>query len=171
MKFKRMISLLTILFTYLLFPQKVLAICPVCTISVGAGLGFSRWLGIDDVVTALWIGGLIISMIMWTLNWLSKKELNFKFKKIIITTFYYLIIIIPLYWTGTIGHPYNKIWGIDKLLLGIILGSLVFLIGGLSYYQMKKKNNNRAYFPFQKVVMPVTPLIILSIIFWFITKK
>lgn len=171
MKFKKTIVFFAVLFTYFISPPKVLAICPVCTIAVGAGLGFSRWLGIDDIITALWIGGLTVSMIMWTLNWLSKKELNFKFEKIIITVFYYLMIIIPLYWTGMIGHPQNKIWGIDKLLFGIILGSLVFLIGGLSYYQMKKKNNNHAYFPFQKVVMPVGPLIVLSIIFWFMTKK
>lgn len=172
MRFRKNIGLFIVFFTYfILSPQKALAICPVCTIAVGTGLGFSRWLGIDDVITALWIGGLTVSMIMWTLNWFSKKGLNFQFEKIIITFFYYLIIIIPLYWTGIIAHPENQIWGIDKLLFGVILGSLAFLSGALSYNYLKKKNNNRAFFPFQKVVMPVSPLIILSIVFWLVTKK
>jgi len=53
--------------------QKVLAVCPLCTVAVGAGVGLSRWLGIDDVITGLWIGGLIVSLIAWSENWLDKK--------------------------------------------------------------------------------------------------
>ena len=30
------------------YGTKALAICPVCTVAVGAGIGLSRWLGIDD---------------------------------------------------------------------------------------------------------------------------
>jgi len=147
------------------------AICPVCTIAVGAGIGLSRWLGIDDTITGLWVGGLIVSMILWTLNWMRRKEINFKGKRTIVFLGYYLIIIAPLYWMKIIGHPFNKILGIDKLLFGIIFGSLAFWSGGMFYYQLKKKNNGHAYFPFQKVLMPIAPLIILSIIFYFITKK
>jgi small-conductance mechanosensitive channel len=61
------------------------------------------------------------------------------------------------------------IWGIDKLLLGIMLGSATFFAGGIWYYHLKAKNNGHAYFPFQKVVMPVSTLIILSFIFYFLT--
>ncbi len=68
------------------------------------------------------------------------------------------------------GRSLDKLWGVDKLLLGIIVGSVFFFIGGLGYVWLKKHNNDRAYFPFQKVVMPVAPLIILSIIFYFITR-
>jgi len=146
------------------------AICPICTVAVGAGVGFSRWLGIDDVITGLWIGGLTVSVIMWTIDWLGKKNILFKEGKILTVLMYYAIIVIPLYWTGIIGHPFNKMWGIDKLLLGIIFGSVSFFLGGIWYYQIKAKNGGHAYFPFQKVVMPVSPLIILSFIFYFLTK-
>lgn len=40
-----------------------MAICPVCTVAVGTDVGLCRWLGIDDVLSGIWIGGLIISMI------------------------------------------------------------------------------------------------------------
>ena len=40
---------------------KALALCPVCAIAVGAGIGVSRWLGVDDTITGVWVGGLIVS--------------------------------------------------------------------------------------------------------------
>jgi hypothetical protein len=58
----------------------------------------------------------------------------------------------------------------DKLLLGIVVGSVAFWFGAEWYFHLKEKNGGRAYFPFQKVVMPVSPLIIMSIAFYFLTK-
>ena len=153
-----------------LFAANIYAFCPVCTIAVGAGVGLSRWLGIDDTITGLWIGGLTASLIAWTLNWLKSKNKTFPYQKIIVAFLYYSFIIIPLVWSDIIGHPFNKLWGLDKLVLGIILGSLGFLGGGLTYQKIKEKNNGHAHFPFEKVVLPVAPLIILSLIFYFAAK-
>jgi hypothetical protein len=58
----------------------------------------------------------------------------------------------------------------DKLMLGIALGSLLFLAGGIVHFQLKKKNGDKVYFPFQKVVFSVSPLIIFSFLFYFITR-
>ncbi|PIR07171.1 hypothetical protein COY65_01085 [Candidatus Jorgensenbacteria bacterium CG_4_10_14_0_8_um_filter_39_13] len=146
------------------------AVCPVCVVAVGAGLGFSRWLGIDDTISGLWIGGLVVSLIMWTNNWLVKKNFRFKADKVLIASAFFLLVVVPLYWTGIIGHPYNTLWEIDKLILGIVLGSLGFWLGDSAYFYFKKQNNGKVYFPFQKVVMPVVPLIILSIVFYFLIK-
>ncbi|MCX6758247.1 MAG: hypothetical protein NTX14_00895, partial [Candidatus Nealsonbacteria bacterium] len=54
----------------LLTARPALAVCPICTVAVGAGLGLSRWFGIDDSISGLWIGGLIVSFILWTIDWL-----------------------------------------------------------------------------------------------------
>jgi len=155
------------------FAEKALAVCPICTIAVGAGVGLSRWLGIDDSITGLWIGGLTVSMITWTISWFDKK--NIRFRGRIITTIlgYYSLIVVPLYFMGIMGNPLNTLCAcgvVDKLLLGIITGSIAFWFGASWYYYLKEKNQGRAYFPFQKVVMPISPLIILSIIFYFLTK-
>jgi hypothetical protein len=165
---------LSILGLGLLMVKPALAVCPICTIAVGAGVGFSRWLGIDDMITGLWIGGLIVSMITWTESWLEKKNIRFKGRTLLNILGYYVLVIIPLYYSGIIGHPLNTLCfcgvDIDRLLFGIIVGSLAFWLGAEWYYHMKEKNGGHAYFPFQKVVMPVSPLIILSIIFYFIIK-
>jgi len=80
-----------------LISGKALAVCPVCTITVGAGIGLSRWLGIDDTITGLWIGGLIVSLTIWTIDWLHKKEINFKSMTLLITLGYYALTVLPLY--------------------------------------------------------------------------
>jgi hypothetical protein len=152
------------------FTEKVFAVCPLCTIAVGAGVGFSQWLGIDDAIAGLWIGGLIVSMIIWTENWLERRNIRFKGRIVVNTIAYYALIVIPLFFTGLIGNPANVVGlGLDKLLLGIITGSISFWFGASWYYYIKEKNNGRAYFPFQKVVMPIAPLAVLSILFYFLT--
>ncbi len=160
------------------------AVCPVCTVAVGAGLGLAEWLGIDDTISGLWIGALIVSMSLWTINWLNAKsstlrnsdsgavgreKSNFgkKIRDIFIFLIYYAIVILPLYWKGKIGHPLNRLCGIDKLLFGIILGSFLFAVGVIFHNYLRKRNGNISYFKGQKIVFGIAPLIITSIILYF----
>ncbi len=173
MKSKNYIFLVAII--GFLFAKQTLAVCPVCTIAVSAGVGLSRWLGIDDIISGLWIGGLIVSLIIWTESWFDKKNIKFKARIIITTLAYYLLTIVPLFFTGLLGNTQNSLFCfcnfyLDKLLLGIIVGSFAFLFSANLYSYLKEKNNGRAYFPFQKVIMPILLLIILSIVFYFLTK-
>ena len=69
------------------------------------------------------------------------------------------------------GHKLNTLWGIDKLAIGIIIGSIGFFGIQMVYNKMKETNGGHPYFPFQKVAMPVGLLSLLSIVFYFITKK
>ncbi|HPV70336.1 MAG TPA: hypothetical protein PKY08_00305 [Candidatus Magasanikbacteria bacterium] len=155
---------------FLAFPVVAKAFCPVCTVAVGAGLGLSRWLGIDDTISGLWVGGLTASLIGWTINWLNSKKIKFRGRKILVTFLFYGLMVVPFYWMGIMGHPFNKLWGIDKLLLGIIFGSLFFLLAGLIHSQLKKNHENKSFFSFQRVVFPIGTLVILSLIFYFLTK-
>lgn len=155
---------------FLVFANKAYAICPVCTILVGAGVGLSRWLGIDDTISGIWIGGLAVSLIGWTIVWCNSKNIRFYGRKILITITYYAMIVIPLYYTQILGHPLNKFWGMDKLILGILVGSFAFFVATLSYLAMKKHHGDHAYFPLQKVAMPVGALLVLSVLFYFLTN-
>lgn len=149
--------------------NKAEAFCPVCTVAAGAGVGLARWLGIDDTITGLWIGALLVSITFWTANWMIKK--GWKFPGLVGVTglIFVLITAVPMTFTGIIGHPWNTLWGIDKLILGMVIGAIVFYITGKWYLAMKKKNG-RAHFPFEKVVLPVAALVILNIIFYCLTK-
>ena len=156
----------TILFCVSLMPNLSFAVCPLCTVAVSAGVGLSHWIGVDDLISGLWIGGFVMSSVIWTINWLDSKNIHFKGRKILTILTYYGFVIIPLDLDGLIGRPFNTVWGIDKLISGIVIGSVVFLPGYIGYAAIKRRRG-RAYFPFQKVVMPVAPLLILTLIFYF----
>jgi hypothetical protein len=145
------------------------AFCPVCTIAVGACVGLSRWLGVDDAITGIWIGGLLVAVSAWTIDWMNRKNYSFKFYKYAVFAGYYLLTIVPLYYAGIVGHPYNRLWGMDKLVLGIIFGSIFIYFGEELHFFLKKRNDGKVYFPFQKVVFAIAPLLILSAIFYYLT--
>ncbi|MDD4990557.1 MAG: hypothetical protein PHW31_04635 [Candidatus Pacebacteria bacterium] len=146
------------------------AVCPVCTIAVTTCVGLARWLKVDDRITGLWVGGLIVSLIIWTIDYLNRKNIRFQGKKIFVVVGYYVIVVVPLYFTGIIGHPLNECWGIDKLLFGIIAGSVIFVIAALLHNYLKKKNNSKSYFPLQKAVFPVGFLAVASLIIYLIIR-
>ena len=156
-----------------LFALPAKAVCPVCIVAVGAGLGLSEYLGIDDTIAGAWIGGMLVAMIAWTINWLNKKGYklgNKDLRDVLITIIYYVMVIWPLMSKGMIGHDWNKLFGMDKLALGIAVGSLGFLGATLWYNNIKKNNNGHAQFPFQKVAWPVGALLLLSLSFYLIAR-
>jgi len=165
---KKIFALFLGLFSFFAFSAK--AVCPVCVVAIGSGVGLCRWLGIDDTISGLWIGGLVVSIILWTLDWMNKKNFRFKFRNILVWVLYYVLIIWPLFSFNIMGHPLNKVWGMDKLLVGIIAGSIIFLFSVFLNGYLKKKNGGKVYFYYQKVIIPVVLLLIFSFIFYFVIK-
>ena len=167
------------------FAREALAVCPVCTVAVIAGLGVSRELGVDDIVTSIWIGGLILSASFWTIDWIEKSKWREKIYKHVCKfkcgmtenqalKFWtilamYVLVFVPLF-THTIGIARNSLWGIDKIVLGTAVGSIIFLIGMWVDKAIRKDRDGKQLFPFQKVVFPILSLIIASAVFFLITK-
>jgi hypothetical protein len=144
--------------------------CPVCTVTVIAGLGVSRLLGIDDLITSLWIGGFILSFSFITINWIDKKWPKIQYSRFQIPTIVliYLLVLIPLKWNGSIGILQNELWGIDKILLGTAIGSVIFLIGIWADKKVRKIKGKQLFI-YQKVVFPVIGLILASVVGFFLT--
>jgi len=166
---KKLSPLLSLLFLFT-FPTPVLAVCPVCTVVVAAGLGISRWIGIDDSVTGIWIGGLILSSGLWLADWIGKRGWKIPFPKLLSVLLMALFVIPPLYWSKMIGLPGNVLWGIDKVLLGTAIGSVVFLLGvGIDKW-LRTTNGSKVYIYYQKVIVPVFLLALTSFLFYLITN-
>ena len=151
--------------------------CPVCTVTVIAGLGLSRLLGIDDVVTSLWIGAFILSFSFVTIAWFRKRkwfpvpnnEAMKQFSNLTVIVLMYLFVLVPLKLGRMIGVYRNTLFGIDKIILGTTIGSIVFLIGVWTD-KKERKLKGKQLFNFQKVVFPVALLLIASLVFFFITR-
>lgn len=134
-------------------------------------MGVSRFLGIDDVITSLWIGAFVLSVSFITIAWIAKKwprSLINNYGVLIITLVYFLVLI-PLVLNKSIGISTNTLWGIDKIILGTFIGSLVFLLG-IFLDKRVREIYKKQFFSFQRVVFPVLALIITSFIFYLITN-
>jgi len=163
--------LLLIAFCLLLFfPVNAYAVCPACTVAVGVGVGLSRWLGIDDTITGLWVGGFLISSSLWFDSYLEGKKIKFPGRTFILVLLFYLVTVFPLYFTGIIGHPKNIYLGVDKLVLGIGIGSVLFLASIFLDKYLRAKNGGKVVFYYQKVVLPVASLLLGSGVFYFLTR-
>jgi hypothetical protein len=141
-------------------------VCPVCVVAIGAGLGLSRWFGIDDLVSSVWIGAFMIAVISWTLSFMKKKKWDFQDDGIVVTLAYLVLTFVPLYYAGIIGHPLNRIFGMDKIIFGSIIGVIVLYIGHWMNLYLKKINGGKVFFPYQRVVLPVVFLILASLIIY-----
>lgn len=164
-----LIGFLFFLFNFFVFARPVVAVCPVCTVAIGSCVGISRWLGVDDAISGVWVGGLILSISFWIINWTRKKGIKFAFKNPLIIVGGYLLALAPLYLKNFIGHPLNKLWGVDKLILGIIIGSLVFAVSLVIDKLLRIPKQGKALFPYQKVILPVILLLLASVYFYFAT--
>ena len=142
--------------------------CPICTVTVVAGLGLSRLLGIDDLITSLWIGGLILSFSFVTINWINGKWPKIRIQRFQIPfiLLIYFLVLIPLKWDGSIGVAGNSVWGIDKILLGTAVGSLVFLAGVWTDKKVRAVKGKQL-FSYQKVVLPIAGLLIISLVIYY----
>jgi len=168
---KRYLYFLLPAFALAALPAK--AVCPVCVVAVGAGLSLSEYLGIDDTIAGVWIGGLLVSVAAWTVSWFNKKNWNFGsrlWRNILTFVIYYVLTFWPLWAQGLVGSPANTLWGLDKILLGTAAGTIGFTIATLWYNNLKKRHGGHAYFPYQKVAMPFGALLLLSLAFYFATK-
>lgn len=146
--------------------------CPVCTVAVGIGLGLSRWLHIDDTVSGVWIGAFIVSLSAVTATYLRKYiRLSRKLLTFLSFIAYLAFTIIPFWYGHIIGNLKNTIYGVDKLIFGMTAGIILFYAAHGLHLWLKKKNNNKVYFPFQKVFIPIWILLIASIVLFLMTRR
>ena len=166
-------KILFILSGVLIFMGAADAFCPVCTVAVGAGLEGARVLGVSDVITGLWAGGLILSLAAWTADYMRRHGVRNRLLYLLNYVVYYGLL--ALIYFVPVNHPTLRfgattMWGVDQFLLGAIVGSLVFLFAGKWYEKIKARNGGHAWFPFQKVVWPLGALAITTLVFWAIIE-
>ena len=148
-------------------------VCPVCTIAVAAGIGILEKWGVDNIIIGIWLGALIVSSIAWMIDWLNRKNIHFLFRKILVIIVFYAVFIWPLYIWGIMGNGRAVVFGIswlDRTLFGVILGTCIFIAAVLYDKHLRKINGEQPLVKYQKVIIPLTCLIIASIITYLLIK-
>jgi len=158
---KKIVYVLALPFMILFNSISVFAHCPLCSAAVGTGVLFTRAYGLPDSIVGLWLGAFVVSTALW-LNRLLKKE-YFKLQSFFIVIIGLLLTIIPLYYAGIITYFYHNILGINELLLGILLGTLLTYIGIFISIKIKEAKG-KVLFPYQTIVIILLILVVASLL-------
>ena len=163
------------------FIPSVMAHCPLCTGAAVAGVELARVTGLDDSIVGLLLGAVILSSALWFNKWL-KKKINFPMQEIIIIIISFLMIAVPLYYSGIIVNadmvksmPDHHsilglgVFGIDKLLVGMIMGTLALLFT-FKLSDSIKESRGKVLWPYQGLSFMIGALSILSLALWILTK-
>ncbi len=148
---------------------QVYAQCPVCIITVGGGLFIAKKLGIDDLLTALWISGLNTAISFWFVSFIKKPK--FLKNPLIWTAIMFASTLFYFASTKQMFHKNNTFLHIDKVLVGLVVGMLVWLLGIILDKLIRKHNNGKVLFFYQKVIVPLAILLATTGLFAVLIKN
>jgi len=141
--------------------------CPVCIVTVGGGMILAKKLGIDDFLVSLWISGLNTAISFWLATKIKNRFLG---NPLILSVLMLGLTLSYFIFTDQTGSVGNQLLGIDKLIFGQSLGLLIWLLGIFIDRKSRVLNGGKILFPYQKVVFPISILIILTLLFKLIFK-
>jgi len=141
--------------------------CPICTVAVGASLEIARRLGVDDAVVGVWAGALLVMLGFWTIRWFDKKNWQFWGRDFWLISL--SVAMIGFMYVSELVYAPQPIlvFYIDPFLFSTLLGAFVMYYSSEFYQWMKVRNGGHAHFPFEKVVLPVVALLLVSVYFYY----
>lgn len=153
-------------FLFFFYKTAVEAACPVCILTAGSTFWLAKKLGISDLSSGILMSGILVSSSQFFGDYLTKK-----YKNIIFFPFSYFLhfIFVPfLYEKEYVIYNANKILNIDIFLFGIIVGFFTSILSFITYKILKKLNNNKPHFNYEKIfiffVFNIFAMIICSLI-------
>jgi hypothetical protein len=155
------VFLLGALLIFIGFSGIASAQCPICVIGAAAGIEVARFFGVDDLITGVWVGALIFAFTLW-MDSIIKTRQKWKRWRVPIAIAIVVLSYVSLYVAGF--YSGTMISGINRLLLGDVLGSIVLILSVFVVNEELKKRNVK--FPFRGVILVLGALTILSILIW-----
>jgi len=156
---------------FVLLSNNVYAHCPLCTLGIVAAAGGATWLGVNQVVIGLFVGGFAISIGWWVSRLIKRTYFPFQKSAIILASFILTVIPLlpfmngfyPLYisFFGDYGSLFNRTYLVDTFLIGSVLGGIIVSIGPWLSNQITRLRNNKII-PFQGVILTLLLLIIVG---------
>ena len=152
---------------YFLLSTATWAQCPVCIVTVGGGMYLAKKLGIDDFLVSLWISGLNTAISFWAATKIKHRLFG---SPIVLSIIMLSLTLVYFIFTDQTGGVTNKIIGLDKIIFGQILGMFIWFLGIFVDRKSRTLNGGKILFPYQKVVFPISILLIFTILFKLLFK-
>ena len=146
--------LLVAMLVFLSFPKVAFAHCPLCVAGAAAGVTLTRWVGVDDSITGVWLAAFLGAMSLWTYTFVRRK-----FDKPWLKPAIYILFFAATIWSFykfQLVIRMSQIFGFDKLTFGMLTGgALFFFVDGL---KLKHRFN------YQKIVVSLGSMVLLSLV-------
>jgi hypothetical protein len=141
--------------------------CPVCIITVGGGMFLADRLGIDDFLVSLWISGLDTAFSFWLAPKIKNRVLG---NPVILSILMTALTLSYFIFTNQTGGSANKVLGFDKIIFGQVIGLFIWLLGIFVDRYSRKLHGGKILFPYQKVIFPISILLIFTFLFKILFK-
>lgn len=169
---KKLLIIIAIFIFGLSLIPSVSAHCPLCTVAVGAAAVSAKYYGLDTSIIGLLMGAFGVSTGLWIGLKIKKEYFKFQFTIILFTSFLLTVapllyisndaVYLPLLIFGSSGSFLNKVYWINKIFLGSLIGALITLVTLLVHIYIKKING-KVLFPYQGVAITLVFLFLSSI--------
>ena len=134
---------------------------PLCAIGIAGGLWLSRLLGINDMTLGIWIGALILAVSVQFNKFLIKRNKAFSLSFWLIFIGTWLLSFLPI-WSKLSGS-YN-FCSVPRIVFGSFIGILTLFLSDWLDNKVITKHSNKVYFPYQRTIIPIMILIVVSVV-------
>jgi magnesium-transporting ATPase (P-type) len=142
--------------------------CPLCTAATGAAVAVTRFYGVDDLAVGVFIGGFVLSTSFWFDKILRKRNRGNTYiplQNIIITILGLVFTILSFIWANLTGPLASSLFGINKLILGTVIGTVVSF-SAFEFHKFARKRFERNFIPFQGIVLTLLSLVLINLGFY-----
>ena len=164
---KKIILLLVFASLLFAYAPEVHAHCPLCTAAVGTAAISAKYYGMDTSIIGLFIGAFGISTGLWIGRKIKKQYIKFQLPIVVLLSFVLTVIPLmsvdnstiyaPVLLLGPAGSVLNKVYWINKILFGSIIGGAASLLGFWLHTYIKKVRGS-VLFPYQGIAITLTLL-------------
>ena len=140
------------------------AVCPLCTLAVAGGLEVARRSGVDETILGVWAGAFALAILFLLARQMGKRNVQHPLWYVGLIIFVYGFFYF-LYSVSALTFGENLLFGIDKFVLGVIAGTIVFRAASKWNVKLLAQNGGKSYFKFQKVAIPFGSLLLTSGVF------
>lgn len=174
---KKLFSISAATVVMLMSIKPVFAHCPLCTAAVGAAAVSASYFGLDAVIIGLFVGAFGVSTGLWIGRKIRKQYVKFQLPLVVAASFLLTTVpltglidehlYLPVLWAGAGGSLLNKVYFVDKMLFGSVLGGVTSLAAFWLHLYVKRVKG-RALVPFQGIIFTVLMLIAVGTALFFV---
>ncbi len=145
--------------------------CPLCTGAIGLAVMSASYMGLDASIVGVFAGALAISSGLWMAKKIKKQYIKYQTVFVVLASFALTVlplaalkagtIYLPLLLFGEAGSILNRVYTLNSLIFGGVIGAITST-ASFGAHNLVKAKRGKVFFPYQSIVFALVSLIIVS---------